>query len=251
MSFNNQFSPLTASATSTASANAGSAKRSSTAGSSSKTVCWTTSRPSMISASKKANAAYHAANTSGSPGIQIKVEEEDNFRYLLSGEKALSSGPPKAASSSKKNIASLPKKTRFGPAPAIPVCYIKSSLDRKMAQGSSFASVAQKGVPKGAQLNLPSRFAKAKSSWHGIQTSIEDWLFVENEEKSSLNKELGASFAPQFSFEPETSRSGRLVYKQAVRDIPHVQRLNQVNQWLDDQRTWNMPPPDVIELFNS
>src|SRR5258705_13662367 len=80
---------------------------------------------------------------------------------------------------------------------------------------------------------------------------IEDWLFVENEEKSSLNKELGVLFAPRFTFEPETSGSGRLVYKQAVRDIPHVQCLNQVNQWLDDQQTWNMPPPDVIELFNS
>src|SRR5258705_797918 len=251
MSFNNQFSPLTASATSTASANAGSAKRSSTAGSSSKTICQTASRPSMISASKKANAAYHAANTLGSPGIQIKVEEEDNFHYLLSGEEALSSRPQQAVSHSKKNIVGLPKKTKFGPAPAIPACHIISSSDRKMAQGLSFASVAKKGVPKGAQLNLPSRFAKAKSSWHGIQMLLEDWLFVEDEEKKFLNKELGGLFAPQFAFEPETSGSGRLVYKQAVRDIPHVQRLNQVNQWLDDQRTWNMPLPEVIELFNS
>src|SRR5258707_4806469 len=219
MSFNNQFAPLAAST-----------KRSSSAGSSGKTVHRTTSQPSMISASKKANAAYHAANTSGSPGIQIKVEEEDNFRYLLSGEEASSSRPIQAVSNSKKNIASLPKKTRFGPTPAIPARHLKSSLDRKMAQGSSFASVAQKGVPKGAQLNLPSRFAKAKSSWIGVQTSIEDWLFVENEEKSSLNKELGVLFAPRFTFEPEASRSGRLVYKQTTRDIPHVQRLNQVNQ---------------------
>src|SRR5258705_8980702 len=251
MSFNNQFSPLTASATSTASANAGSAKRSSSAGSSSKTVRWTASQPSMISASKKANAAYHAANTSGSPGIQIKVEEEDNFHYLLSGEEASSSRPSKAVSHSKKNIAGLPKKTKFGPAPAIPARHIISSSDRKMAQGSSFASVAKKGVPKGAQLNLPSRFAKAKSSWHGVQTLIEDWLFVEDEEKGSLGRELGVSFALRFAFVPEETGSGKMVYKQTVRDIPHVQCLNQVNQWLDDQCTWNMPPPDIIELFNS
>src|SRR5258708_25196579 len=176
MSFNNQFAPLAASTTS---ANAGSAKRSSSTSSSSKTVCQTASCPSTISASKKANAAYHAANTSGSPGIQVKVEEEDNFRYLLSGEEASSSRPIQAVPDSKKNIASLPKKTRFGPAPAILARHLISSYDRKMAQGSSFASVAKKGVPKGAQLNLPSRFAKAKSSWHGIQTSLEDWLFVE------------------------------------------------------------------------
>src|SRR5258705_1984142 len=245
MSFNNQFAPLAASA------NAGSAKRSSSARSSGKTIRQTASRLSTILASKKANATYHAANSLGSPGIQIKVEEEDNFHYLLSREEASSSRPKQAVTNSKKNIAGLPKKTKFGPAPAIPAHYLKSSSDRKMAQGSSFASVAQKGVPKGAQLNLPSRFAKAKSSWHGVQMLIEDWLFVEDEEKSSLNKELGALFAPRFAFEPETSRSGRLVYKQAVRDIPHVQHLNQVNQWLDDQQTWNMPPPDIIELFNS
>src|SRR5258708_17330523 len=105
---------------------------------------------------------YHAVNTSGSPGIQIKIEEEDNFRYLLSGEEASSSRPNQAVPNSKKNIAGLPKKTRFGLVPAILACYIKSSSDRKMAQGPSFASVAQKGVPKGAQLNLPSRFAQAK-----------------------------------------------------------------------------------------
>src|SRR5258705_4153667 len=251
MSFQNQFAPLAASATSAASANAGSAKHSSSAGTSGKTVRRTASWPSTISASKKANAAYHVANTLGSPGIQIKVEEEDNFRYLLSGEEASSSRPQKAVSGSKKNIAGLPKKTKFGPVPAIPAHHIISSFNRKMAQGSSFASVAKKGVPKGAQLNLPSRFAKAKSSWHGVQTSIEDWIFVEDEEKKFLNKELGASFAPRFTFEPETLGSGRLVYKQAARDIPHVQCLNQVNQWLDDQCTWNMLPPDVIELFNS
>src|SRR5258705_11085363 len=205
MSFNNQFSPLTASATSTASANAGSAKRSSSAGSSGKTIRRTAALPSTISASKKAHATYHAANPSGSPGIQIKVEEEDNFRYLLSGEEASSSRPSKAVSGSKKNIAGLPKKTKFGPAPAIPARHIISSYDRKMAQGSSFASVAKKGVPKGAQLNLPSRFAKAKSSWHGVQMSLEDWLFVEDEEKSSLGRELGVLFAPQFAFEPETT----------------------------------------------
>src|SRR5258708_7992939 len=159
MSFQNQFAPLAASA---ASANTGSAKHSSSARSSGKTVRQTASRLSMISASKKANATYHAANTSGSPGIQIKVEEEDNFRYLLSGEKA--SSRPQAASSSKKNIASLPKKTRFGPAPAIPACYLKSSSDRKMAQGSSFAPLAQNGVPKSPKLNLPPRFLTPKSS---------------------------------------------------------------------------------------
>src|SRR5258705_1588315 len=237
MSFNNQFAPLAASAASAASTNAGSTKRSSSAGSSGKTVRQTAALPSTISASKKAHATYHAANPSGSPGIQIKVEEEDNFRYLLSGEEASSSRPSQAVSHSKKNIAGLLKKTKFGPAPAILVRHIKSSFDRKMAQGSSFASVAKKGVPKGAQLNLPSRFAKAKSSWHGVQTLIEDWLFVEDEEKEFLNKELGASFAPRFAFEPETSGSGRLVYKQAARDIPHVQCLNKVNQWLDDQHT--------------
>src|SRR5258707_8528105 len=114
MSFNNQFAPLATSATS---ANAGSAKRSSTARSSGKTVRWTASRLSTA-ASKKANAAYNVANTLGSSGIQIKVEEpEDNFQYLLSGEEASSSRPSKAVSGSKKNIAGLPKKTRFGPAP--------------------------------------------------------------------------------------------------------------------------------------
>src|SRR5258707_9113705 len=251
MSFNNQFAPLAASASSAISANAGSAKRSSSAGSSGKTVRRTTSRLSTA-ASKKANAVYRAANKSGSSGIQIKIEEpEDNFRYLLSGEEASSSRPKIAVPDSKKNTAGLPKKTRFGPASAIAVHHIKSSYDREMAKGSSFASVAKKGVPKGAQLNLPSRFAKAKSSWHGVQTSLEDWLFVEDEEKGSLGRELGASFAPRFAFEPETMGSGRLVYKQTNRDIPHVQQLNQVNQWLDDQRTWNMLPPDVIELFNS
>src|SRR5258708_14820655 len=253
MFFTNQFAPLAASASASASvsANAGSAKRSSTAGSSSKTVRQTTSRLSTA-ASKKANAVYRAANNSGSSGIQIKIEEpEDNFRYLLSGEEASSSRPKIAVSHSKKNIAGLPKKTRFGPAPAILACHIKSSYDREMAQGSSFASVAKKGVLKGAQLNLPSRFAKAKSSWHGVQMSLEDWLFVEDEEKGSLGRELGASFAPRFAFVPEKTGSGKMVYKQTVRDIPHVQRLNQVNQWLDDQRTWNMPPPDAIEFFNN
>src|SRR5258707_3075977 len=214
MSFNNQFAPLAASA------NAGSAKHSSSTGTSGKTVHQTASPPSTISASKKANAAYHAANTLGSPGIQIKVEEEDNYQYLLAGEEASSSRPKQAVSHSKKNIAGLPKKTKFGPAPAIPARHIISSYDRKMAQGSSFASVAKKGVPKGAQLNLPSRFAKAKSSWHGVQTSLEDWLFVENEEKGSLGRELGVLFAPRFAFVPETTGSGRLVYKQTIRDIP-------------------------------
>src|SRR5258708_27133505 len=251
MSFNNQFAPLAASASASVSANAGSAKRSSTAGSSGKTIRRTASWLSTA-ASKKANAVYRAANNSGSSGIQIKIEElEDNFRYLLSGEEASSSRPKTAVPDSKKNITDLPKKTRFGPAPAIPAQLIKSSYDRKMAKGSSFASVAKKGVPKGAQLNLPSRFAKAKSSWHGVQTSLEDWLFVEDEEKGSLGRVLGASFAPRFAFVPEETGSGKMVYKQTTRDIPHVQRLNQVNQWLDDQHTWNMPPPDVIELFNS
>src|SRR5258705_8845956 len=138
MSFQNQFAPLAASATSAASANAGSAKRSSSAGTSGKTIRRTGSRPSTISASKKANATYHAANTSGSPGIQIKVEEEDNFRHLLSGEEASSSRPQQAVSNSKKNIAGLPKKTKFGPAPAIPAHHLISSYDRKMAQGPSF-----------------------------------------------------------------------------------------------------------------
>src|SRR5258708_29369044 len=253
MFFTNQFAPLAASASASASvsANAGSAKRPSTAGSSGKTVRRTASRLSTA-ASKKANAVYRAANKLGSSGIQIKIEElEDNFRYLLSGEEASSSRLKIAVSDRKKNIVGLPKKTRFGPVPAIPARHIISSYDRKMAQGSSFASVAKKGVPKGAQLNLPSRFAKAKSSWHGVQTSLEDWLFVEDEEKGSLGRELGVSFAPRFAFVPEETGSGKMVYKQTVRDIPHVQCLNQVNQWLDDQRTWNMPPPDVIELFNS
>src|SRR5258705_4981037 len=134
MSFNNQFAPLAASA---ASINAGSsAKRSSSAGTSGKSTLRPGNRPSSTSASKKANAAYHAANTSGSPGIQIKVEEEDNFRYLLSREEASSSRTIQAVTNSKKNIASLLKKTRFEPAPAIPVRYLKSSSDRKMAQGS-------------------------------------------------------------------------------------------------------------------
>src|SRR5258705_13677504 len=146
MSFQNQFAPLAASATS---ANAGSsAKHSSSAGTAGKTIRQTASCPGTISASKKANAAYHAANTLGSPGIQIKVEEEDNFHYLLSGEEASSSRPSKAVSHSKKNIAGLLKKTRFGPVLAIPVRHIISSSDRKMAQGLSFASVAKKGVPK-------------------------------------------------------------------------------------------------------
>src|SRR5258705_6971442 len=81
--------------------------------------------------------------------------------------------------------------------------------------------------------------------------SLEDWLFVEDEEKGSLGRELGVSFALRFAFVPEETGSGKMVYKQTVRDIPHVQCLNQVNQWLDDQCTWNMPPPDVIELFNN
>src|SRR5258708_21902940 len=174
MSFNNQFAPLATSASSAVSTNAGSAKRSSSAGSSGKTVHRTASWLSTV-ASKKANAVYKAANNSGSSGIQIKVEElEDNFHYLLSGEEASSSRPKIAVPNSKKNIVGLPKKTRFGPAPAIPAHHIISSYDRKMAQGSSFTSVAKKGVQKGAQLNLPSRFAKAKSSWHGVQTSLED-----------------------------------------------------------------------------
>src|SRR5258707_10874311 len=135
MSFQNQFAPLAASATS---ANAGSsAKHSSSAGISSKSTLRAGNHSSTNSASKKANAAYHVANTSGSPGIQVKVEEEDNFKYLLSGEKASSSRPSQAVTGSKKNIAGLPKKTRFGLAPAIPVRYIKSSYDRKMAQGPS------------------------------------------------------------------------------------------------------------------
>src|SRR5258708_35326455 len=251
MSFNNQFAPLAASSSSAVSANAGSTKRSSSAGSSGKTVRRTASQLSTV-ASKKANAVYRAANKSGSSRIQIKIEElEDNFRYLLSGEEASCSRTKIAVPDSKKNIVGLPKKTRFGPAPAIPARHIKSSYDREMAKGSSFASIAKKGVPKGAQLNLPSRFAKAKSSWHGVQTSLEDWLFVEDEEKGSLGRVLGASFAPQFAFVPEETGSGKMVYKQTVRDIPHVQRLNQVNQWLDDQHTWNMPPPDVIKLLNS
>src|SRR5258705_12541044 len=113
MSFNNQFAPLasTASASTSVSANAGSAKRSSSAGSSGKTVRRTTSRLSTA-ASKKANAIYRAANKSGSSGIQIKIEEpEDNFRYLLSGEEASSSMPKIAVPDSKKKITGLPKKT--------------------------------------------------------------------------------------------------------------------------------------------
>src|SRR5258707_15305387 len=103
MSFNNQFAPLAAST------NAGSAKRSSSAGSSGKTVHRTTSWLSTA-ALKKANAAYNVANNLGSSGIQIKVEEpEDNFRYLLSGEEASSSRPKIAVPDSKKNIAGLPK----------------------------------------------------------------------------------------------------------------------------------------------
>src|SRR5258705_9010445 len=140
MSFNNQFAPLAASASSAVSTNAGSAKHSSSAGSSGKTVRRTTSRLSTA-ASKKANAVYRAANNLGSSGIQIKIEEpEDNFHYLLSGEEASSSRPKIAVSHSKKNIVGLLKKTRFGPAPAIPVRHIKSSYNREMAQGSSFAS---------------------------------------------------------------------------------------------------------------
>src|SRR5258705_7648289 len=109
MSFNNQFAPLAASTS--ASANAGSAKRPSTAGSSGKTVRRTASQLSTA-ASKKANAVYRAANNSGSSGIQIKIKEpEDNFRYLLSGKEASSSRPKKAVPDSKKKITGLPKKT--------------------------------------------------------------------------------------------------------------------------------------------
>src|SRR5258707_6980840 len=131
MSFTNQFAPLAASASTSVSANAGSAKRSSTAGSSGKTIRRTASRLSTA-ASKKANAVYRAANHSCSSGIQIKIEEpEDNFRYLLSGKEASSSRLKIAVHDSKKNIAGLPKKTRFGPALAIPACHIKSSYDRE------------------------------------------------------------------------------------------------------------------------
>src|SRR5258705_6539541 len=120
-----------------------------------------------------------------------------------------------------------------------------------MAAGpSSFAAVAAKGVQLRTQPQFLHRTCTTKFTWDDILRKIMDWLPLENEEEMLSNKASGVAFRAKYTLGEEEQR-GRSLEKGKKSFTSYIERLDQVQEWLDKQRTFNLCIPDSITITNT